>query len=1546
MAGLHFPITADTSNFAKGINEVKASVTEASTLLKKIGKDFDISTVENKIISLNKIIRDNNEVIDKLSGQLKKWEQDAQEAFNNNDFDTLETINKDIDEQKKKISELTNETQQYVAVLATVQSSAGQEITTQSISAPKFFASEEDYQYAQKLQDKIIELQQTIANFDGSDEDLAGLRKELSETTAQLLATNTAAVQAASELGEDLGSRASKASSVLYELNKTIKEQKTTLEELKTKLSETTAELINLENNGGDAQVIENTRIQFDNLAQAVANAERQLAMLQAAQKDAAREMGKISDEADEQDSIMVKLLGGYENYQKILGKLPAPIQSVIGSINGMTGAAKAFIATPLGAIIAGIVLVLQTLKTWFDSTVEGQMAFAESSGYVSGILGQLKEIVIAVGKALYKAFTDPKKAIEEFWKAVKTNVVNRFKSLGDMAKSLGGLLKAALTFDTDGIKREFMNLTNSFLQFGTGIENVTGKVGNFVKKTHEAAKTQAQLNKEAKEIDIAEHIKGIADAKRQKEMTEARAVITDNSKKGSKEQREAQEKFDKLNKEQTKADLALIDRKIKHQEITMSLTSNTIEYENKLRDLQAQREQALAQEAQRNIMLNRLNNRLDKAPTGKSADQLSSDQQKAHQKLLDLMKSQTDERLRLQQEYEYQIWQNRIDLMDDGEEKVLAQQRLNNDKELTELKRQQKAEEEAELQRQMVLFNAKQDELAAGNKKYAKKVFRDSDIDQSEFDKIKERYNKLQQDILSKQQKSEQDRLDSAKEAMNAYLREFGNYQQKREAIAEEYEKKISEAQNAGERKMAMAQRNQALVDLDFNEWQEGGGMAMAFGDVSKLSGDTIKNLISEMEKYREKVIKTFDPDKIEKFENALNNLRMADVDMDFTFAGDNEIIESLKERLTLQKQIADEEANTTALQEQKAQLEEELNALNEQLLQGSLNTTAIGPDGKPAVENIGISEDDKKRAEELQVKIDSVSQALAKSARNSTALNSQLRQMGKVKFADIQKFSRNLLNAGKNASQLVSIFSEDLAEAIDTGVSSLETMFDAFDTLSSNIETLAKAGKDIVKETTDSAKTIVDASADGMKASAAATATSLSTIEKASAILAIIGAAIQLATMVASLFNKDKSHEKNIERLQERIDALQKSYDRLGKSIDNTYSTDASELIGQQETLLKQQKELIRLQIAEEEAKKKTDDEKIKSYKEQLEDIDDLIADNKKKAKEAIIGEDLKSAINEFASLYAEAWDDGTDAAQASMKAVKSIITSALNELLKKNIQPAATRFYDALAEAMKDGVLTDAELDNLDAIKKQIDTLASDSEEQYRKIQDRYKDLDELREELTDISFDSVKDNFKSLLSDMDSSAKDFSDSFSDMLRNALIEGLMNDKYDAMLKEWYDEFAEAMNDRSLTDSERETLKQKYNAIVNQGLEDRDFINSIVGGEAYSQEASKGGWGAMSQDTADELNGRFTALTELNAINNNLVSEGNQIAREILITLQLYSSLSNVTSDENPTLLAIKDMMFLATGHLEDIAKYTKLLNNITSGIDNLNDLINKRL
>lgn len=197
-----------------------------------------------------------------------------------------------------------------------------------------------------------------------------------------------------------------------------------------------------------------------------------------------------------------------------------------------------------------------------------------------------------------------------------------------------------------------------------------------------------------------------------------------------------------------------------------------------------------------------------------------------------------------------------------------------------------------------------------------------------------------------------------------------------------------------------------------------------------------------------------------------------------------------------------------------------------------------------------------------------------------------------------------------------------------------------------------------------------------------------------------AMAGATIGLVSSLASAFAKlhDAKHEKKIQKLQDRIDTLEKSYDNLGDKVEEAYSKDASKMIEQQNTLLEQQKLLIQQQIAEEKSKKKVDEERIKDWENQIEDIDKLVSENKDKAIDAIFGEDLKSAIENFAEAYADAWANGTDKAKSAKEVVKKMMQQMVTESIKSAIQSSKKmeEIRQKMQEFYADNVLSDWEQD----------------------------------------------------------------------------------------------------------------------------------------------------------------------------------------------------------------------------------------------------------
>ena len=184
-----------------------------------------------------------------------------------------------------------------------------------------------------------------------------------------------------------------------------------------------------------------------------------------------------------------------------------------------------------------------------------------------------------------------------------------------------------------------------------------------------------------------------------------------------------------------------------------------------------------------------------------------------------------------------------------------------------------------------------------------------------------------------------------------------------------------------------------------------------------------------------------------------------------------------------------------------------------------------------------------------------------------------------------------------------------------------------------------------------------------------------------------------------IGSLFdfgNGDKKKEKRIENLQQQIEDIEEAYDRLGKKIDGVYGKDASALLEQQNSMLQTQKTLIQNQINEELAKKHTDDERVREWREQIEEIDELIAENRKKAEDAIFGEDIQAAIENFADTYADAWANGTDSATSTRDVVKKMMQSMVKESINAAIQSsnAMQKIRDKLKEFFADNVLSEWE------------------------------------------------------------------------------------------------------------------------------------------------------------------------------------------------------------------------------------------------------------
>lgn len=546
--------------------------------------------------------------------------------------------------------------------------------------------------------------------------------------------------------------------------------------------------------------------------------------------------------------------------------------------------------------------------------------------------------------------------------------------------------------------------------------------------------------------------------------------------------------------------------------------------------------------------------------------------------KLSDLERKQALERAKEAVDLENQIEQARIDAMADGGDKILAQRELNNKKEMQAIDQAKEEYIQKEIQRQKEIFDATEELKAKKNPKYKKRSFDSSTVtvNSSSFDILKENTDKRQV----------QEDLNAQREAMNAYLAEYGTYMQKRQAIIEQYQDKINKATTEGEKLTLGKQRDRILSGIDEQANKTISAVSQLFGD---MKDKTLKDL------------------------------------EDINVAG-QKALEFLK---------------SGQWDEQK---------------------------GK----ELGITKENFETWSNDPEKIKAISDALVNNRKAADDL-----QPAYKKVADGIKDAFNAGNDSKKLEEALARIKNGLNDIMQVG----SFLSDTFSSLSDAF------GNDTFTDIADGINVAMDAANSAMQGAQAGSAFGPWG--------AAAGAAIGLVTSLASSIAKihDKKNEKRIQELQDQIEVLEKSYERLGNSIEKAYSKDASNLINQQNKLLEQQKVLIQQQIREEQDKKKTDNDRIKEWQQQIEEINNLIEENKEKAVDAIFGEDVKTAIEDFASAYAEAWSNGEDRAESAKDAVKNIMRQMVTESIKSAIQASGSmeKIRQKLQEFYADNVLS---------------------------------------------------------------------------------------------------------------------------------------------------------------------------------------------------------------------------------------------------------------
>lgn len=849
----------------------------------------------------------------------------------------------------------------------------------------------------------------------------------------------------------------------------------------------------------------------------------------------------------------------------------------------------------------------------------------------------------------------------------------------------------------------------------------------------------------------------------------------------------------------------------------------------------------------------------------GKSKEDLAQAVIEANEKVDEVQADIDQERKEATQEIETEIAQLRIDLSDEGNAKYIEQLKLNRKKELNELAKRRADAVQAEKDRQREDFEAKEKAEKAKAEKAGKKYTEKTFTDADIDQSLIDKIN-TQYDELERLtiEYSDKEIMQTQIESKWAYLKEYGSALEKELALTEEYAHKIAEARSQG------------------NEWEA-----------------------KRLEKERDGSIV------------ALKNKKLvADIDWAIVFNDFGLMMEAeVKDTLAkLRAYTQTEEFKSQKLEDQQIVWD----AINkfEVELGGSIKSLTEVQDAyksyKIALDNLRAAED---RRAEIQSGLDAAKKRLAEAEANGDWLSAD------VYRTEVEDFTRQLSDADIAVDGFKTTANNAKNEwqtATQKATATLENLSNGFQQLKSGslagvAEGLGSLGKafgnnkiaevlsipiveaiigllDVLKDGIDdlviSVFDTVLGAIDGVLSSVLSPDTYLNIAESLGKNLGNILDTITFGGL-SSWFNSgesDKTLHDDIERLTASNEALQNAIEGLTDAMNDAATKDAKDI-----------------------------------YKEQLR----LLGDS-----EANTQEEMRRSGAAYSNGFLGIGGDKSSNHEIN-KGMKSTDWARVSAIVGTNVT-SAKEFWTLTSEQMRKLAMEAPDL------YAKIKDLADNGHENAAQYMDEYIEYAKQREELevayheklTNISFDSFRDEFKEALKDMSMSASDFADNFNEQLTDSLAEALMTDKYDPMIKDLYEKWARFMEDGKLEGWELAELQRDKDAIYESMENDRRYINDISGGDSSSQDSSKKGFATASQESIDELTGRATGIqmgVEAIRVTNELMAVDVKTSRMELATIRQHT-------DE------IRGLSLSAINHLADISRNTHQLYEMNERLEKI--------
>ena len=215
-----------------------------------------------------------------------------------------------------------------------------------------------------------------------------------------------------------------------------------------------------------------------------------------------------------------------------------------------------------------------------------------------------------------------------------------------------------------------------------------------------------------------------------------------------------------------------------------------------------------------------------------------------------------------------------------------------------------------------------------------------------------------------------------------------------------------------------------------------------------------------------------------------------------------------------------------------------------------------------------------------------------------------------------------------------------------------------------------------------------------------------------------------------------------------------------------------------------------------------------------------------------------------------------------------------------------------------------------------------------EYYKKLIDLQNDYNEA---VTNLSFDSAKDGLKELLKDTTKGLKDATKKVKEYMEEAVLTYITKTTLAKDMQDWYTQFASAMADGKLEQSEKADLQKKYEEAYRKGEQARDNAYAAAGidpKEDYTQSSTTATLSGATQDQQDETNGRLTS------IQNSLSIVADAVQQQAENNAIIANSAAIIRSNMDDMM----EMQIQAVGYLEKIERHTSELPSMNQKLEKI--------